>query len=151
MSDARSARRFFAVALFALWAEGCRARSDDAELERVEFGVLFGGDIQDRAEIPLVFDAAQQELALRVRFREAQRRERVVTFELERPTAQRSLDGGTSYAAQLGEIRTLPGERRAEAKLGFRRGDLPGTWRLLVRLDGRLVLERKFTVVEPAR
>jgi hypothetical protein len=150
--DVGFARRDLALAALALLAcAACRARSDDPELDRVEFGVLFGGDIQDRAEIPLQHDAAQQELALRVTFRKEQTRERVVSFELERPTAQRAPDGGISYAAQLGEIRALPGERRAEAKLGFRRGDLPGPWRLLVRLDGRQVLERRFTVVEPTR
>lgn len=146
----RDLGRAFVVTL-ALGLPGCPARREDPELERVEFGVLFGGDIQDRPALPLELDPARQELALRVTFRAPLTRERVVSWELERPTAQRSADGGVLFAAELGEIRARVGERRAEAKLAFRRGDLPGTWRLHVRIDGRVALQRTFTVSEAER
>jgi hypothetical protein len=139
------------MALLSLAGLGCPSRSADPELERVEFGVLFGGDIQDRTTIPLELDPARQELALRVTFQRPLARERVVSWELERPAPQRSADGGTLFSAELGEIRAHAGEQRAEAKLAFRRGDTPGKWRLTARLDGRVVLERTFTVSEPAR
>ena len=135
--------------MLALLGAACSRQREDPELERVEFGVLFGGDIQDRAVIPLELDSARQELALRVTFRAPLTRQRVVSWELERPSSQRSPDGGTLFAAELGEIKAGLGERRAEAKVAFRRGDLPGTWRLHVRLDGRMVLDRSFTVGEP--
>lgn len=135
----------------ALCAFGCPSRSADADVERVEFGVLYGGDIQDRPVIPLELDSTRQELALRVTFRAPQERERVLNWELERPAAQRGADGGPLFAAELGEIRAHIGERRAEAKIAFRRGDPPGAWRLSVRLDGRVLLERAFTVSEPER
>ncbi|HWA73603.1 MAG TPA: hypothetical protein VG937_14760 [Polyangiaceae bacterium] len=150
----RRLRRALAVgslAVFAIAALGCPSRGADAELERVEFGVLYGGDIQDREVIPLELDSARQELALRITFRKPLERERVVKWELERPAPQRGADGGTLFAAELGEIRAQAGERRAEAKIAFRRGDAPGAWRLSVRLDGRVVLERSFTVSEPER
>jgi hypothetical protein len=133
----------------ALGMLGCPARNADADVERVEFGVLYGGDIQDRPVIPLELDSTRQELALRVTFRAPQERERVLSWELERPAPQRGADGGALFAAELGEIRAHVGERRAEAKIAFRRGDPPGAWRLTVRLDGRALLERAFTVTEP--
>jgi hypothetical protein len=144
-------RRTLALVAFALLASACPKRQQDPELERVEFGVLFGGDIQDRSAVPLELDSARQELSLRVTFRAPLTRERVVSWELERPAAQRAPDGGAQFAAELGEIRARPGERRAEAKIAFRRGDLPGVWRLHVRIDGHLVLERTITVSEPTR
>jgi hypothetical protein len=136
---------------FGLCCVGCPQKRADPELERIEFGVLYGGDIQDRAVIPLELAPARQELALRVTFRAPLSRERVVSWELERPAPQKSADGGALFAAELGEIRARIGEQRAEAKLAFRRGDSPGTWRLHVRIDGHPALERTFTVKEPER
>lgn len=150
-AGARFARRELGLVALALYFAGCPARREDSELERVEFGVLFGGDIQDRAVIPLELDPTRQELSLRITFRAALKRERLISWELERPSAQRGPDGGVLFAAELGEIRARLGERRAEAKLGFRRGDLPGDWRLRVRIDGTVVVERTFTVTAPAR
>jgi hypothetical protein len=61
------------------------------------------------------------------------------------------LGWGALFEAELGEIQAHVGEQRAEAKISFRRGDSPGNWRLHVRLDGRVVLDRTFTVGEPTR
>jgi len=128
---------------------GCeRAESSTV---RAEFGVLFGGDIQDRTTFPLELAAERQELALRVTFPEPLAEDALVTWELERPTGQRGPDGGVAYAAELGERRARPGERRVDAKLRFRRGDPLGTWRIRVRVNGRLVLEREFRVIQPER
>jgi len=113
---------------------------------RVEFGVPFGGDIQDRAQIPLGLET--RELSLRVTFREPLARDRVLSWELERPSSARGSDGGTLFAAELGEARVGKGERTAEAKLAFRRSDPPGPWRIHVRLDGRALLDRNFEVVD---
>ncbi|HYO94036.1 MAG TPA: hypothetical protein VER33_05965, partial [Polyangiaceae bacterium] len=49
-------------------AAGCKAQRDPLALERTEFGVVFGGDIQDRDVIALELDARRQELGLRVTF-----------------------------------------------------------------------------------
>lgn len=125
----------------------CRNPAPDSEVERVEFGVPFGGDIQDRKRIPL--DLEGHELALKVTFREPLASERVMTWELERPTNSRGSDGGALFAAELGEAKVRRGERSAEAKLALRRGDLPGPWRIRVRLDGRTLLDRRFDVTEP--
>lgn len=130
---------------------GFACRSQPSEVEIAEFGVLFGGDIQDRETIPLELDPLRQELSLRVTFREPLRAERLVKWELERPTSKRGPDGGLLYAAELGEIRARPGELRAETKLRLRPGDLPGTWRVRARVGGDLVLERSFQVSASTR
>lgn len=128
---------------------GCKPESDPLALERAEFGVVFGGDIQDREVIALELDPRRQELGLRVTFREPLPRAVRVSWELEKPTRQRAADGGMLYAAELGERRAQSGERRMEARLAFRSSDGPGTWRVRVRVDGRVVHERTFEVVDP--
>jgi hypothetical protein len=139
-----------AVGLLTSVLGACRSPAADSDVLRVEFGVPFGGDIQDRAQIPL--DLETRELSLRVTFREPLAKERRLSWELERPSSARGSDGGMLFAAELGEARVGKGESRAEAKLAFRRSDPPGPWRIVVRLDGRTVLDRHFEVVDkPAR
>ncbi len=126
----------------------CRSRPEPPRPEpRVEFGVLFGGDIQDRPVIPLELDATRQELGLRVSFPAPLERDARVSWEIEKPAGRRGLDGGMLYAAELGEQRIPAGERRAESSFAFRRGDPLGRWRVVVRVDDRVVFERRFEVV----
>jgi hypothetical protein len=139
------ASALFLVCAFA--GVSCRRPATQPGVERTEFGVLFGGDIQDRNVIPLELDPAKQELGVRVTFGAPLARDTRVSWELERPTKERSSDGGLLYAAELGETRARSGERRAEGKLRFRRGDPLGTWRVRVRVDDTVVLERQFQVV----
>lgn len=130
---------------------GCRSLSEEPARPKAEFGVLFGGEIQDRPTIPLELESERQELALRVTFPRPLERETLVSWELEKPTKQRTADGSTAFAAELGERRARRGERSVDAKLHFRRGDPLGTWRIRVRVNGQVVLERSFQVVEPPR
>jgi hypothetical protein len=101
--------------------------------------------------IPLELDPARQELGVRVTFRTPIERDTRVSWELERPSRQRAVDGGLLYAAEIGETRARVGERRAEGKLRFRPGDSIGSWRIRVRVDQNVVLERRFQVVAAAR
>lgn len=137
------------VVLLALVGAFGACRKSDPPTPRAEFGVLFGGDIQDRSTIPLELEPERQDLALRVTFPAPLEREALVSWELERPTKQRAPDGGIAYAAEIGERRARRGERRVDAKLRFRRGDPVGTWRVRVRVDDQVILERAFQVVEP--
>jgi hypothetical protein len=137
------------VALLAFVLPGCPNSREDAEIEKVEFGVPFGGDVQDRGKIPR--DLEPPELALRVRFRAPVARERSLSWELERPSAARASDGGVLYEAELGELHVPVGERQIDAKLGLRARDREGVYRLHVRLEGRVILERTFEVFDRSR
>jgi hypothetical protein len=135
--------------LLLLAAGACRGADDAAP--RAEFGVLFGGDIQDRERLPLELDRAKQELGLRVTFAEPVRRPTRISWEVERPSALRGLDGGVTRAAELGSLTLSSGERRADASFAFRAGDPPGAWRVRIRVEDRVVLERGFEVVRTDR
>jgi hypothetical protein len=126
------------------------ARQDGARsAPRAEFGVLYGGDIQDRERFTLELEPNRTELGLRVTFGAPVVRETRIDWEIEKPSSVRGLDGRLARAAELGKIVLQPGERRADARFGFRKGDLPGSWRVRVSVDGTNVLDRPFEVVSP--
>ncbi len=133
-----------------VWLGLAACRNADAEKPRAEFGVLFGGDIQDRERLVLETDPSKQELGVRVTFREPVTRTTRVSWEVERPSEVRGLDGGTTHAAELGHVTLSAGERRADGKFVFRAGDPPGSWRVRVMVDGESVLDRSFEVELPA-
>ncbi len=135
------------VLLVGLGFAACR--SPDSEKPRAEFGVLFGGDIQDRERLVLETDPSKQELGVRVTFREPVTHPTRVSWEVERPSEVRGLDGGTTRAAELGHVMLRAGERRADGKFVFRAGDPPGSWRVRVSVDGESVLDRSFEVELP--
>jgi hypothetical protein len=124
-------------------------RDTERATPRAEFGVLFGGDIQDRERFTLETDPNKQELGLRVTFPAPVSRPTRVDWEIEKPSNVRGLDGGATRSAELGKIELTAGESRADAKFGFRKGDLPGSWRVRVSIDGESVLNRGFEVVLP--
>jgi len=122
-------------------------RSADEQAPRAEFGVLFGGDVQDRTELPLELDRAKQELGLRVTFAEPVLRATRISWEIERPSELRGLDGGATRSAELGAVTLNAGERRADGAFAFRAGDRPGSWRVRISVEGKVVLDRSFEVV----
>jgi hypothetical protein len=127
---------------------GCKKR---AETERVtaRFGVLFGGQIQEREEIPLVLDRSRLALVVRVEWAEAPETAERVHWELAQPANPKDADAGSIVA--YGDARARPGEPTLDVPLAFKPGDKPGPWRVRVEVEGRPVLERPFRVVSPVK
>ena len=123
---------------------GCR-QAADAPPVHARFGVFFGGQIQERSEIPLVFDRARQNIGVRLEFSTQPASEARVTWELEKPRAGKGKNLGN--VVEYGEARTRPGEPVLDVPLAFRDGDRAGSWRIRVALDGKNVLDRAFNVV----
>jgi hypothetical protein len=136
--------RAFVVNLVLTAAFGCR-RAADTPPVHARFGVFFGGQIQEREEIPLVFDRARQSIGVRFEFSTPPASEGRVTWELEKPRAGKGKNLGT--VVEYGEARTRPGEPVLDIPLAFREGDRAGAWRIRVALDGKDVLDRPFKVV----
>jgi hypothetical protein len=134
----------------ALGLAACPDAGPEPAVERAEFGVLFGGDIQDRPVLPLrpgpAPEGLGEGLALRVTFARPLEREVEVSWEIERPAGKRAPDGGALYAAEVGHLRAETGARRVDARFHFRPSDPPGTWRARIRVAGRVVYDRSFRV-----
>ncbi|HEX6765580.1 MAG TPA: hypothetical protein VF103_08890 [Polyangiaceae bacterium] len=134
----------FAVSLVALFVLGC-AKPDEAPTLDAKFGVFFGGQVQEREELPLVLDRTRQSHGIRLDFREPPKQALRVTWEIAKPQASKLDDAGN--IVEYGETRTRVGEQRLEIPLAFRAGDRPGAWHVRVTVAERVVLDRAFRVV----
>jgi hypothetical protein len=135
----RLAASFVALALFA-----CEKPREAPPLD-AKFGVFFGGQVEEREELPLVLDRTRQSHGIRLEFREPPERPLRVTWELEKPQASKLDDAGK--IVEYGETKTRVGEGRLEIPLAFKTGDRPGAWHVKVTVDERVVLDRGFKVV----
>jgi hypothetical protein len=132
----------FVLALFG----GCRRR-DEPKPVRARFGVFFGGEVQEREEVPLVLDRARQSFGIRVEFTEPPASTVLVRWELEKPSAGKDAGAGL---VDYGQARTRPGEPVLDIPLAFRTGDRAGNWRVRVLLGDETLLDRGFRVIPPA-
>jgi hypothetical protein len=119
-------------------------RAAEAPVVHARFGVFFGGDVQERDEVPLIFDRTRQSIGIRLDFASPPTSAERVTWELEKPAAGKKAEG---TVVDYGEARTRPGEAVLDVPLAFRQGDRTGSWRVRVALDGKRILERAFKVV----
>jgi hypothetical protein len=131
---------------------GCN-KSDERYLTSAEFGIFYGGQIQERREIPFVVDEAKQQQGFRLLLREAAEEPTLVRWELSRPG--RTRNEGTSdpdaRVTQLGEAQLPRGERKFEQRLPLAAGDPLGLWNIRVTIGDRLAIDRSFTVYDRAQ
>jgi hypothetical protein len=137
----RHARWFALCALL-----GCE-KPREAPAVDAKFGIFFGGQVQEREELPLVLDRTRQSHGIRLDFREPPERALRVAWEIEKPGASKLEDGGK--LVEYGETKTRIGEQRLEIPLAFRPTDRTGPWRVRVTVAERGVLNRAFRVVPP--
>lgn len=124
----------------------CRERPPVAGV-KARFGVLFGGQLQEREEIPLVLDRSRLALGLRVEWAEPPSTPTAVRWELAQPANPKEPGAGELVA--FGEAHARPGEASLDVPLAFREKDRPGAWRVRVDVEGKRVLDRPFRVVLP--
>lgn len=141
----------FAIPVALLAILGCEKPTEAPKVE-AKFGVFFGGQVQERDEVPLVLDRTRQSHGIRLDFREPPERPLRVAWEIEKPQATKLEDAGK--LVEYGETRARVGEGRLEIPLVFREGDRPGPWHVRVTVGERVVIDRAFRVVPaepPAR
>jgi len=132
---------------FALCAVlGCEKPSEAPAVD-AKFGIFFGGQVQERDELPLVLDRTRQSHGIRLDFREPPERALRVAWEIEKPGVSKLEDGGK--LVEYGETKARVGEQRLEIPLAFRPTDRAGPWRVRVTVAEHGVLDRAFRVVPP--
>jgi len=139
------------VLALALSVLGCPAKRDpDPLVERASFGVFFGGQIQDRTELPFELDPAKEQIGVRVDFRAPLTRAVPVGWEIARPASAKSknTDAGGDQIVEVGEAAGRVGESRLDIPLSLRRGQVLGTWHVRVKVDARLVIDRDVLVFD---
>ena len=141
------------LALFLALA-ACRERAAPAPgvVQRAQFGIFFGGQVQEREQIPFEASRARQVQGFRLDFRAPLERDLGVEWEINRPRAsQKGLHKTTASGerlVQLGQAQARAGQTRFEQVLPFEPGDPLGVWNIRVLVGGQLVIDRRFLVYD---
>ena len=130
---------------------GCPAKSDpDPLVERAAFGVFFGGQIQDRKELPFELDPAKQLCGIRIDFRAPLARAVPVGWEIARPISSKAAksDAGSEQVVEVGNASARVGESRLDVPISLRQGQVLGIWHVRVKVDARVVIDRDVLVFD---
>lgn len=150
--------RAVALALAALVIHGCidkeRTTATDAPM-RAEFGVFFGGQVQQRREIPFQLDPSRQQHGFRVWLTAPLAKDVKVRWELNKPgKAERVRDEkgrrGHGRITVLGTAHIPSGQTRFEHVMRFKPGDPLGVWNIRVVAGDVVLLDRPFGVYDAA-
>ncbi len=146
------ARLAVLCALLALSLAACeRPKAPQGLVKQARFGIFFGGQIQEREQIPFELDRGKQTQGLRVEFSEPLPRPLKISWEINRPAGPRR--AGTKAPATDRNIESGSGEARVgqtrfEQLVPFKPGDPLGTWNIRVVAGDELVLDRRFIVYD---
>jgi hypothetical protein len=152
------ARRGWAGALLVLFG-GAACRGVESSTEpaiTAEFGIFYGGQVQEREQIPFDLDRTRQLSGFRLRRSTALDQPLEIRWELGMPGSGRAVADSRGRSArprrvQLGRARWRAGEAVFEQVLPFAPGDPPGLWNVRILCGSRAVLDRPFWVYDPAR
>ncbi len=122
---------------------GCARKSEQDLVELAQFGVFFGGQVQQLKDIPKQLDAARQRHGFRLTFREQLSRDIPVTWEISLPQPEK----GGPRPAVVGQATAKSGTDVQDITLAFRPSDPLGLWHAKVTADGSTVIDRDFNVV----
>ncbi len=146
------------VTLVVMLAAACARRPAPDDLPgptaRAEFGVFYGGQVQEREQIPLELDRTRQSQGFRLDFDGPLSREVTVSWELDMPGDTRGVRdvrgrAGRGRLVKLDEVRVPAGRTRFDQTIELGPDDSLGTWNIRVRVDGEIVIDRPFEVVRP--
>lgn len=147
-------RTWFSLMLLVLGA--C---SEDARPERLvqsaEFGIFWGGQVQERDEIPFSLDRSKQVQGVRIELSAPSKAPLEVTWELDMPgTTRRVRDAqgrrGKGRVVKTGRTEMRAGQVELDLELPFEPGDPLGTWNVRVTVAGETVVDRPFLVYDAA-
>ncbi len=147
---------WYALGLMLLGAGmlSCQAPGRVAEPGVVaEFGIFYGGHVQQRQEIPAEVDRTRQLQGFRLRLDPPPLQPLEVRWELGMPGVGRFVQDSQGRRArprkvQLGQARWRPGEAVFEQALPFLPGDPLGLWNIRVLVGSHVVMDRPFVVYD---
>lgn len=135
-----------ALALALLLSCGCDAKPQGV-VKEAEFGVFFGGQVQELKELPKQLDATRQRHGFRLTFAAPLARDIPVTWEISLPPTDKS----APRPALIGQASAKAGQSVLDVPLAFRPTDPLGSWHAKVTADDVVVIDRDFSVVAPAK
>lgn len=130
---------------------GACTQTSKSPIERAEFGVLFGGQVQERSEIPFELDATKQSLGFVITLRQPVSKPTTLHWELSKPgplPASRVPDP-INRRVELFDSAVAPGQIQIQKAVSLEPGDSLGLWNIRVTLGDQLAIDRAFMVVTP--
>jgi hypothetical protein len=132
-------------------ALGCRA-PNESPTASAEFGIFYGGQVQERDAIPFELNRAKQRIGFRVVFAAPLADATQVQWELSRPgkrdARQLPVSRPDRRVTEFGSATLPAGEQRFEQELPLRPGDPLGLWNLRVVATDQVLIDRPFTVYD---
>jgi hypothetical protein len=144
----------FGVVLASLCGAACLERGEpSAPSVAAEFGIFYGGQVQERDQIPLDIDVTRQSQGFRLQIEPAPSEPLEIRWEVGMPGSGRPRRDSRGRLARprkvlLGQARWRPGETLFEQSLPFSAGDPLGLWSVRVLVGSRVVLDRPFLVYD---
>jgi hypothetical protein len=140
----------FALLLCLLCGLGsaCAKKAERSTVARAQFGIFYGGQVQERRELPLELDRNKQRQGFHLEFRPALPRATEVSWQLDMPSPTRKAGAGMRVT-QLGRALVREGSTSFDQTLEFRSSDVPGTWNIRVLVGDELAIDRPFLVYDP--
>lgn len=129
------------VAATLVGAFGCRPHAEPER--RAQLGIFFGGQIQERDEIPFTLDRAKQTQGFRIDFGRPLSASAKIRWEVDRPRVR-----GPGRATELGQAEARVGQERFDQEIRFEPGQPLGTWNFRVLVEDDLVIDRPVLVYD---
>lgn len=158
MSRARRAARAYPALLLliglALIRLECKEPARSSGLvAAAKFGVFYGGQVQQREQIPFQLDRAKQQHGIRIDFSAPLKHSVKVAWELDMPgSSKRVRDGqgrvGKGRLVKMEQATIPAGRQRFDRLLQFQPGDPLGTWNIRVLVEQEVVIDRPFLVYD---
>jgi hypothetical protein len=136
----------------------CQPEKPKELVKSAKFGVFFGGQVEERKEIPFELDAAKQLQGFRVEFNEPLRGPTELIFRIDLPKAgalhkkpkrDAPAPPKDTSPGESGTELIAAGETRFDHVTNFHPGDPLGLWNVRVVVAGKVVIDRPVEVFDP--
>lgn len=119
-------------------------------ITRAEFGVLFGGQIQERTELPFELDTSRQALGFVVELRRPLGTATTLHWELSKPgpTGANRLPAPLNRRVELFDASISAEQTLIQRSIVLEPGDGLGMWNLRVTVGEHLAIDRAFMVYD---
>jgi hypothetical protein len=117
-----------------------------------QFGIFYGGQIQERQFIPFELNSAKQRIGFRLLFPTPLPEATEVLWEVSRPGAREPralpVSKPDRRVTEFGSATLAQGEQRFEQVIALRPGDPLGLWNLRVATHDEVLIDRPFTLYD---
>lgn len=133
----------------------CQGGKPTDPVRRAQFGIFYGGDVQEREQIPFQLDRTKQTHGIRLEFTQPLAEATSVVWEFDMPSpgykGRETLGQarGAGHRVKVDRALIPAGRSSFDQVFWFQPGDPLGPWRILVKFGEREVINRAFEVYDP--